>query len=306
MRTTATAVLLANKSTNVRTQLEQPALLRASFRALGTVAPTAAARWASKIFLTPPAPRPLSARAAELYAKADDRFSIPVTTMFEGADETTSVAVLVWGRGPCVYFLHGWGGRKSQWSSFVDPVVRAGFTAVMLDAPGHGESRAPRSSMLHFATALEAVVDSVGPAHGLVGHSLGAASAALALRRATIDASKAVFIAAAADPAEFFTSFLDRIGVPESIHAFVKTDTERRCGFLWTDLAVCPPARANIPPALVVHDRDDQEVPYQDAERVVRRWPNAILMGTRGLDHQRILRDAEVVRRAVAFLGDQQ
>jgi pimeloyl-ACP methyl ester carboxylesterase len=52
---------------------------------------------------------------------------------------------------------------------------------------------------------------------------------------------------------------------------------------------------------LVVHDRDDREVPYEDGEETASRWPGARLVTTTGLGHRRILGDRDVVETVAAF-----
>jgi pimeloyl-ACP methyl ester carboxylesterase len=225
---------------------------------------------------------------------------VKVATAFRGIAETTDLDVAVWGRGPAVYLLHGWGGRASQWSSFVEPLASAGLTVVVFDAPGHGASPAPRTSIPHFSAALAAVVDSVGPARAIVGHSMGGAAAALAVARG-LPAERIALLGSPADPAEIFAGFLARIGLPHHLHPAIRDKFEAEYGFDSSELRVRPPAHAPATPALVVHDRDDREVPYASADRIVRAWPAATLVTTTGLGHQRLLRDPEVVRKVVAF-----
>jgi pimeloyl-ACP methyl ester carboxylesterase len=295
---------LDDKSTNVRSFRPIDAR-QASFQILGWLAPRIAARIVASLFLTPPAPRPLSAKARAMLASADDHFSVKLETEL-GKPETSQVNVWLWGRGPAIYLLHGWGGRGAQWVSFVEPIVRAGFTAVVLDAPAHGESAAPRTSILHFAAALAAVAESVGPARGVIGHSLGGAAAALAIRRG-MPAQSAVFIGAPANPAEFFDEFMHRLGIPERIHSFVRAEVERRYGFAWKDLAVAAPKKGPFGegdvPALVVHDIDDAEVDSASAGRIADAWPGAEVVTTHGLGHQRVLRNAKVVDKIVGWLA---
>ncbi|MFY7922671.1 MAG: alpha/beta fold hydrolase, partial [Gemmatimonas sp.] len=56
--------------------------------------------------------------------------------------------------------------------------------------------------------------------------------------------------------------------------------------------------------ALVIHARDDKEVPFRDGERIAATWPNAALLPVDGLGHRRILRAPQVVEAAVGFLLD--
>jgi pimeloyl-ACP methyl ester carboxylesterase len=299
MRTSGEAAMtLLEKSTNVR--YVAPNVRRASFQVLSLLAPGVAGRLASKLFLTPPPPRPLSARIVNLFARASDRFTVGLTSALGGVEEECRLSVAVWGQGPAVYLLHGWGGRAGNWVSFIDPLISAGFTAVVLDAPMHGDSPAQRTSILHFAAALSAVVESVGPARLLVGHSAGAAACALAMRNG-LQTGGVALIGAPTDPTEYFEAFLRHLGISDRLHPSIRADVERRYGFRWADLALRPPERAAQTPALVVHDRDDLEIAYTGAERIMRAWPAATLVATNGLGHQRILRDDQVVQRVVEF-----
>ena len=55
-------------------------------------------------------------------------------------------------------------------------------------------------------------------------------------------------------------------------------------------------------PLLVIHDRDDKEVPFRIGREIAATWPGAELILTEGLGHQRILRDAGVTDAAVRFV----
>jgi len=300
MRSTIIAEPWANKSTNGRSQSDTWDWRRLGFQLLGFIAPELAQERALERFLTPPAPLLNHAKSPKLDGISSDRFKVKMSTRSGGAHETTELDVQQWGRGPAVYLLHGWGGRSTQWSSFVAPLVQAGLTAVVFDAPGHGESPAPRTSIPHFAAALTAVVESVGPARAIVGHSLGGVASSVALGRGLV-AERVAFIAAPADPTEFFLGYLKQIGLPGHLLDRIWTKFEREYGFDWRELPVRAPHRAAGMPALVVHDQGDREVPYASADRIVRSWPDATLVTTTGLGHYRILRDASVIERVVAF-----
>jgi pimeloyl-ACP methyl ester carboxylesterase len=301
---TTFADLSPQKSTNGRSVLESASPRvdwgRLGFQLLAWVAPKQAQERALKLFLTPPAPRAAPAKLAQYPGVSSDRFQVKVATAFGGIEESSELDVTVWGRGPAVYLLHGWGGRASQWSSFVEPLTRAGLTAVAFDAPGHGASPAKRTSIPHFSAALAAVVDSVGPARAVVGHSMGGVAAALALARG-LPAERMVLLGSPADPTEIFSAFLARIGLPHHLHSAIWGKFEAEYGFDSDELPVRPPAHAPGTPALVVHDRDDREVPYGSADRIVRVWPGATLITTTGLGHRRLLRDADVIQRVVGF-----
>jgi pimeloyl-ACP methyl ester carboxylesterase len=56
-------------------------------------------------------------------------------------------------------------------------------------------------------------------------------------------------------------------------------------------------------PLLVLHDREDAEIPFGDAEAYAETWPGSELAAISGVGHRRILRSRAVVDRIVRFLG---
>ncbi len=66
--------------------------------------------------------------------------------------------------------------------------------------------------------------------------------------------------------------------------------------------ARCGP-HAPVPPTLVIHDRHDREVRWEDGAAIAGAWPQAQLLTTEGLGHRRILQDASVIARIAGFIG---
>ena len=57
---------------------------------------------------------------------------------------------------------------------------------------------------------------------------------------------------------------------------------------------------------LIVHDLDDDDVPWGEGERYARYWPGARLLTTQGLGHRRVLDAPEVIEAALAFIRGEQ
>src|SRR5207253_7426388 len=87
----------------------------------------------------------------------------------------------VWGVGPSVLLVHGWGGRGAQLGPFVGPLVARGFSVVTFDAPGHGASEAGLVTIPQMVAAVGAVAAHHGPLGGLIAHSVGSVVAARAM-----------------------------------------------------------------------------------------------------------------------------
>jgi len=283
------------KSTSVRSQNLPPALalLRPGIRALSALAPGLAARVAERMLLTPARH---SAPPQEIAALASARRTIVRVG-------ETALSTWTWGHGPRVLLVHGWAGRGGQLAAFVPPLLARGFSIVTFDAPGHGASPSPQTSVVAFTEAVRAVAAALGPIRGVVAHSLGAVATARAMFDG-LDVDAAVFVAPAGNLAAYSTVFLDALGFNRNARERMRERVETRLRTPWTalDLRVLAPGLDT--PLLILHDRDDAEVPWQDGAIVAQAWRGAELVTTGGLGHRRILREAGVVTRSAQFLGD--
>jgi len=85
-----------------------------------------------------------------------------------------------------VAVIHGLGEHSGRYAALASDLVRARFTVVCLDLPGHGESPGPRGDMKSWINVREQAVPAMFSAsrglpgqppelpHLLVGHSMGA------------------------------------------------------------------------------------------------------------------------------------
>ena len=283
----------SQKSTNVRTYTQR--LLPAVFGGLEQAAPAVAGWWAERLFFTPPRPH-LSPRADGVLAT-----SRPFPVSFGDR----ALPAWRWGEGPAVLLVHGWGGRGGHFSSLVPAIVEAGFSAVAFDAPAHGGAAGRQTNLIEIARAAYAVAEAVGPLHAVVAHSAGAAAVAWALHRG-LPASRVVFLAPAGSAAGFTRTFASQIGLGPASLRWMTRRAERRIGVRFDELDLRRLARAQRAALLVVHDRDDAEIPWHDGAAVADAWPGAELVLTRGLGHNRVLKDSGVVARVVSFLGGRE
>jgi pimeloyl-ACP methyl ester carboxylesterase len=267
-------------------------LARAGNRALSALAPSVAAQLAERLFLTPPRPR---RPAAEIPLLATAR----ARPMRVGSRR---IQVWTWGSGPTLLLVHGWGGRGTQLGPFVDPLVAGGFSVATFDAPGHGASDSGPVTIPEMVAAVRDVASAHRPLAGLIAHSLGTAAAARALYEG-VEVGAAVFVAPAANLMGAATGFTETLGFSRSVGEQMRRRIEDRVGAPWSAFDVQKLAPALSVPLLVIHDRGDAEVPWQDGVTITRAWRGAEMLMTDGLGHRRILRNPDVIAAAVAFLA---
>ena len=294
MNSTAAAPAYSNHSTNVRSWADRaaPWPIRAVFHAVGPV-PELAGAVAGRLFMTPPRPA-VSPRLAEILTRGE-----PVSIPWQGGP----LQAWSWGAGPAVLLVHGWGGYGAQFASFVPALESAGFRAIAIDGPAHGKSPGRRTSLVEFADAVRCTAAAVGPLAGVVAHSFGGASTAIAISDG-LRPGRVVFLGPASDAVLATRRFAAALGLPESGRRAMQAQLERKVGVRFAALHVPTLAAGFDVPFRVVHDRDDREIPWEEGSAIAAAWPGAELVTTRGLGHYRILHDPEVIRGAVEFLQE--
>jgi pimeloyl-ACP methyl ester carboxylesterase len=286
--------LAMEKSTIVRSSKSSSLLpvIRATHRTLSAVAPELASRRAELLFTTPP-------RARRPAAEVDLLATARARPMQVGGRR---VETWVWGSGPSVLLVHGWGGRGAQLGALVGPLVSRGFSVVTFDAPGHGASDAGTVTIPEITSAIRAVAESRGPLAAIVAHSVGATAAVRALWEG-LDAGAVVLVGPAADLVTPSLRFCETFGFSREVRERMHRRVEERVGRSWSVFDAVELAPALAAPVLVVHDRGDSEVPWQHGAAIARAWRGSEMLMTEGLGHRRVLRDPDVIAAAVAFVA---
>ena len=267
-------------------------LMRIMFSVLGPLLPEMMGRWAYRLwFRTRRFPE---AAAGKRIARSAEREILEV--------DNIPVAVYKWGKGPVVVFVHGWSGRGSQVSAFVGPLTGAGYQVLSIDAPGHGDTPGDRTNIIECAAVLTACSRQYGPIYGAVTHSFGGMVLAYAMHRG-VSVERVVCISAPAHIDYLLESFTQTLAIPDAVSTVMRRLMDQRFPEnVLERLSIVE----NVPdlsvPALIIHDEDDHNVPWQQGKMIADAWPGAQFMKTSGLGHGRILRDKAVVAAAVDFI----
>ncbi len=203
---------------------------------------------------------------------------------------------------PKVLLIHGWNGRASHLAGFVKPLLAAGYQVVALDTPGHGDSPGRRSSIFQITEALLALDREAGPFAAAVTHSFGGTCLVYALSQG-LRVGRAVCIAMPGHFDGLVDKYATAVDMPARVRANMIRRLEKRYGEGFREridpVRVAPSLRL---PGLLIHDRDDHDVPWTEGAEVAREWPGAELMLTDGLGHRRILRDRRTIRATARFI----
>jgi pimeloyl-ACP methyl ester carboxylesterase len=271
-------------------------LLRAGFRHLGPHFQGLAGRLAYRLwFSTQRYPEPARERHWVATAQSD-------SVAWQGR----SLARYQWGNpdSPAILLIHGWNGRGAQLGAFAEPLRRAGFRVVAFDAPAHGRSPGRSTNIFEFAAAIQTIAQASAPLSAAIAHSFGVPACARALVQGW-NLPRLVAIAAPANAEFLLARFARMLDIPESVMADMRRRVERRFGMdIFARLATDEMLMGRDLSGLIIHDRDDRDVPSAHAERLHRAWRDSQLLLTDNLGHRRILRDREVIAVTVSFLRE--
>jgi len=248
-------------------------------------------------FLRPPKVERELRKEAEILEKAEIK-TILISPGTENPEER--IVYYRWGNGSRrVLLVHGWAGKAAQYFNFIPYLVEADFEVISFDAPAHGRSSGELASGPAFARAAREVVDAAGSVDFAIAHSLGAAALSIAISRG-MHVEKAVLLAPMAFVMpllnDFMTSRDMRVDEREQLTSMFQNRYRNKV------ISVPDMARNFQTRVLILHDPEDQELPYKQAEAIAEAWPDAELVNTPNVGHWRILRSKEVIERSIAFL----
>jgi pimeloyl-ACP methyl ester carboxylesterase len=262
-------------------------LIRSWFRLAATVAPEQVDRQIVRFWSTPHRGH----RSAHLKSRAA-RWSI--------ASGDYRIAIYSEGFGPTVLLAHGWSGSAHDMAAIADELRGRGCRVITFDMPAHGRSSGRRTTLPAMARAIRDVAHAVGPVRAIVGHSLGATAALIALRDG-LAAESAVAIAPPREAPHFLAQLVNALGLPaERLQGAIRV-VERQVGPL-AQYEGDRAARTLRIPGLVIHDVADRQVPFAHGAAIADAWRGAELVSLERVGHRRILESNVVIERIAAFV----
>ena len=204
---------------------------------------------------------------------------------------------------PYILLVHGWAGRATQFRKFIPALVDRGFHVIGPDGPAHGRSDGIKTSIPEFEQMFWVIFEKFGEPAGIITHSFGGAAMMNAALHG-LSIKKLVNIASPTIGDEILLTFLRAInGSWRSAERF-KRYVIRRTGKSFDDFTALYAVQRLPKPIdlLMINDAEDKDVVFRSAEELLKVYPSAKLYKTSGLGHTRILRDDQVITKALEFI----
>lgn len=276
--------------------LKIPKIIVLSGKVIAFLSTKWAVIYASKLFITP-IKHKIPKREIEM-----DEKSIQQMITIPAIDR--KVNVYQYGKsdtGKKVLLVHGWSGRGTQLCKIADELIKLGYVTVSFDAPAHGKSPGNSTIMVDFIASIIEIDKQFGPFEAVIGHSLGGMSVMNAIKQG-LTTDKAVIIGSGDIVQDITDDFVAKLGLKPIISKLLCDRFEQKYGGKMNDYSAYKAAETTLIPTLVIHDKNDPEVPVKAGINIRQHLKNGELMLTEKLGHRKILADHQVIEKIINFI----
>ena len=207
-----------------------------------------------------------------------------------------------WGNGPKkALFVHGWSGRGAQGYKFVESFLTKDYTFFAFDLPAHGHSTGKQTNIFEATAIVREITETFGSFECVIGHSFGGIVATYAMVQ-KLPFRKLILIGSPHSNAFIVEEFALTLGISSRFRDNLYQYVLKRWDLSFDDLSIHKMIEdLNPRDVLIVHDRNDKEVPFELTDLVTTKNGSINLVVTEGLGHKRILESIQVIDTVLEF-----
>lgn len=199
--------------------------------------------------------------------------SLPIQTYhWEGTKETVLLA-------------HGWESNSGRWRHKIQKLHKEGYNVIALDGPAHGGSGSDTFNAILYSEFINIVCEEFKPT-SFIGHSVGAMALVVFLKKQTYaNGKKLVLLGAPSGFKGIMKRYKEMMGYSQNVSEGIDTYIELKFGHPPNYFSTADFAKDIDIKGLLIHDKTDRIIPYQDALDIDAQFKNAKLISTEGLGH---------------------
>lgn len=234
---------------------------------------------------------------------SDDQKRVTSSAYFQELvyDELT-IATYRWvGKNKTVLLAHGWESNASRWDYILKDFIAQDYNIVALDAPAHGRSGCKQFNSVLYSEYINKVAQKHQP-EVLIGHSVGGMASVFAMHNYQLPSIKKMILLGA--PAHFtglYGRYKSMMGYNTKISKGLDHTVLKNFGQpidYFSAATFCESIEAK---GLIIHDKEDMIIPYEDAQLLAKRYKNSELISTTGFGHG--LKDASLTPQIIKFIN---
>ncbi len=260
-------------------------VIQSIFRVLEKIFPWLAARIAFYIFYRP---------RRKKYLDFQEGF-------LSSADHSPKKNGLQWyhwtGKGKTVFFLHGWESNSSRWIHYVKALRKLDYNIYAVDAVAHGKSDGNRFAANISSELLKDQIDKIKP-DIMVGHSVGAYTLGYLLSKVSSHRPEKLVLLAPNNSMLFIIhQFGDMINLGKKSRELLVRRIEKKSDVILADISTEDLLQSVSSEITLVHDIDDEILPFTHSQEITRAIPSIHFIQTKGLGHK--LKEKELEKKII-------
>lgn len=224
------------------------------------------------------------------------------TAFLEDVDfEDVNIMTYRWlGKKETILLAHGWESNTVRWKALIMELKYLDYNIVALDAPAHGNTNGRIFNAILYSECINVVAKKF-KANVVIGHSVGGMATAFFQKKYQLPSvNKLVLLGAPSNFVGVFSRYIDMMGYNSRVSNKMNDLVYERFHEKPEHFNAARFLEDTTIKGLLIHDRRDKIIPYNDAEDFKNFFKNSKLISTEGLGHG--LRSEAVNKHIVDFI----
>lgn len=216
--------------------------------------------------------------------------------------ENLNIKTYRWtGRNKTILLAHGWESNAARWEYLLEDFKAQDYNIIALDAPAHGNSDGNQFNAILYSEFINVVTQKFQP-EILIGHSVGGMASVFCLHNHNLPSiEKLVLLGAPAHFTGVFSRYKQMMGYNKRISNGLDTIVKERFGKTVDYFSASNFTKDFMIRGLIIHDKKDKIIPYEDALLFANRYKNSKLISTKGFGHG--LKDKSLIPKIIRFIN---
>jgi pimeloyl-ACP methyl ester carboxylesterase len=181
--------------------------------------------------------------------------------------------------------VHGWESNAARWKNLVLTLKQKGFNVVALDAPAHGYSGSTVFNAFLYSEYIHKTIRHFNPSI-IIGHSMGGMATVFCQNKYHFETiQKLILIGVPSEYTGVLKRYTDMLGYNQRIIKQINTVVIERFGAEPATFSTAKFLETITSKGLIIHDEDDNVIPYNDALQIKYSFKDSKLITTKGLGH---------------------
>lgn len=204
------------------------------------------------------------------------------------------------GKKETILLAHGWESNTYRWKDLIKYLKKLDYNIVALDAPAHGNSSGHNFNAIIYSKCITKVAQTFN-ASVIIGHSIGGMATVFSHYNSPLKLTRKIILLGA--PSNFvgiFYRYKTMMGFNKKVNNAMNTYILKEHNHLPEYFSMSNFSKNFKIKGLVIHDKKDKIIPYQDGLDFKASYKNATFITTNGLGHG--LKSDEVYNYILDFL----